>query len=128
MQDGYAVLSSDGVGTFPVTGAVRCGVVGAEVAQGTVAYITTGAAIPSGADAVIQIEDTKPSEDGKTVEILKAATPGLDIRTVGSDIQKVRPWVPQVEVCCNTIQHAIVEESLRAGADVLRRRRAAWPG
>lgn len=91
VQDGYAVLSSDGAGSFPVTGAVRCGAVGAEVAAGSVAYITTGAPIPSGADAVVQIEDTRPTEDGKTVEILKVASPGQDIRTVGSDVQKACP-------------------------------------
>jgi gephyrin len=89
------VLSADGAGSFPVAGAVRCGAVGAEVAAGSVVYITTGAPVPSGADAVVQIEDTLPSEDGKTVEILKAAKPGQDIRTVGSDVQKVS--------CCNQL-------------------------
>jgi MoeA N-terminal region (domain I and II) len=90
MQDGYAVNAADGAGTFPVTGAVRAGSVGATVSAGAVAYITTGAPIPAGADAVVQIEDTKPSEDGTSVEVLKAASPGQDIRTVGSDVQKVR--------------------------------------
>ena len=48
--------------------------------------INTGAAVPAGADCVVQVEDTKlveASQDGKVevkVEILKAPQPGQDIR------------------------------------------------
>ena len=48
--------------------------------------INTGGPVPDGADAVVQVEDTKlveKSADGKgekTVEILVDPRPGLDIR------------------------------------------------
>ena len=50
--------------------------------------INTGAALPAGADAVVQVEDTKPIESSDhgtvevQVEILKAPNQGLDIRCV----------------------------------------------
>lgn len=50
----------------------------------------TGAPVPPGADAVIQVEDTEKlaGADGRpSVRINKAARPGQDIRPVGSDIQ-----------------------------------------
>jgi gephyrin len=60
-------------------------------------YITTGAPVPRGADAVIQVEDTElvTAGDGggdggtKRVRIYKAAKAGQDIRPVGSDIECV---------------------------------------
>jgi len=48
--------------------------------------INTGAALPPGADSVVQVEDTNlvdSSADGTeelTVEILKAPKPGQDVR------------------------------------------------
>lgn len=90
MQDGYAVCAADGAGTFPICGEVRAGGAAVSVQPGQVAYITTGAPVPNGADAVIQIEDTERVPGAQEVTILKAATSGQDIRTVGSDIEKVR--------------------------------------
>ena len=55
----------------------------------------TGAPVPAGADAVVQVEDTEvvsqasPSSSAgaqKVVRIKKAATVGQDIRPIGSDI------------------------------------------
>ncbi len=59
VKDGYAVVAEDGPGEFPVIGEVTAGRV-AEfvVAPGTVAYITTGAPLPPGADAVVMVEET----------------------------------------------------------------------
>ncbi|MFZ1769689.1 MAG: hypothetical protein WAU00_10860, partial [Caldilinea sp.] len=59
VKDGYAVVAADGPGEFPVIGEVTAGRV-AEfvVAPGTVAYITTGAPLPAGADAVVMVEET----------------------------------------------------------------------
>ena len=54
--------------------------------------INTGAPVPAGADAVVQVEDTRlvrASDNGKTeleIEILYPPSPGQDIRPVGSDI------------------------------------------
>lgn len=55
--------------------------------------INTGGPVPRGADAVVQVEDTKlvkATEDGREeleVEILKAPTLNQDIRPVGNDIK-----------------------------------------
>jgi gephyrin len=97
-QDGYAVVAADGEGTFPVVGEVRAGGAGVNVAPGSVAYITTGAPVPDGADAVIQIEDTERVPGAAEVTIRKAARAGQDMRTVGSDIEKAR--------CGDELQHA----------------------
>jgi len=89
-QDGYAVVSADGEGLFPVVGEARAGEPGElHLQPGQVAYITTGAPVPAGADAVVQVEDTQPhtAADGSSaVRICKAASAGQDIRPVGSDI------------------------------------------
>uniref|UniRef100_A0A8C2G1U8 Gephyrin n=1 Tax=Cyprinus carpio TaxID=7962 RepID=A0A8C2G1U8_CYPCA len=56
--------------------------------------VTTGAPIPCGADAVVQVEDTellRESEDGTEeleVRILVQARPGQDIRPIGHDIKR----------------------------------------
>jgi gephyrin len=54
--------------------------------QGQVAYITTGAPIPAGADAVVMVEETEAHEDG-TVTIRSQVWAGDDIRPVGVDLQ-----------------------------------------
>eukprot|EP01052_Picozoa_sp_SAG31_P021504 SAG31_NODE_1667_length_7578_cov_4.345233_2_plen_739_part_00 len=91
--DGYAVVAEDGPGEYPV--AYRC-VAGVDfgsqaLQRGEVAYITTGAKLPLGANAVVGYEKTElvsESADGteKSVRILRAAKAGADIRTVGMDI------------------------------------------
>ena len=75
------------------------------VTPGTVAYITTGAALPPGADAVIPVEQTQPSEGGKVV-VLDAVPPGKWIREPGSDIAAgdVRVCVCVCEVRCELSQ------------------------
>ena len=60
--------------------------------SGECVRINTGAPVPAGADAVVQVEDTRlvrASEDGKVeleIEILSSPKPGQDIRPIGSDI------------------------------------------
>uniref|UniRef100_A0A8C6NHS4 Gephyrin n=1 Tax=Nothobranchius furzeri TaxID=105023 RepID=A0A8C6NHS4_NOTFU len=64
------------------------------VMPGQVMRVTTGAPIPCGADAVVQVEDTellRESEDGTEeleVRILMQARPGQDIRPIGHDIKR----------------------------------------
>ncbi|KAJ6815589.1 molybdopterin biosynthesis protein CNX1 [Iris pallida] len=94
VKDGYAVLSSDGPGIYPVIAESRAGNDGIDVVvtPGTVAYVTTGGPIPDGADSVVQIEDTEQvvatSNGLKNVKILVQVPRGLDIRDVGCDIAK----------------------------------------
>lgn len=86
VKDGYAVVATDGPGTYPIVGEVTAGVVPEfTVTSGSVAYITTGAPIPTGADAVIMVEDTEPLDE--QVKINASVKPGDDIRPIGSDIE-----------------------------------------
>jgi gephyrin len=87
IMDGYAVVSSDGPGEYKLCGHARAGDSSEEaVTPGTVAYITTGAPIPKGADAVVMIEDTTRS--GDLVQIKTRATARQHIREIGSDMEK----------------------------------------
>ncbi|XP_061723052.1 gephyrin [Cydia pomonella] len=93
VKDGYAVLSCDGAGVRTVRAALTAGEAPtAPLAPGQCARVNTGAALPAGADAVVQVEDTKlvsASEDGDTeleVEIMVAPTAGQDVRPIGFDI------------------------------------------
>ena len=58
--------------------------------SGFISRITTGAPLPPGADAVVQVEDTElvESVDGEegVVRILSSVEPGCDVRPVGVDI------------------------------------------
>ncbi|CAF99013.1 unnamed protein product, partial [Tetraodon nigroviridis] len=64
------------------------------IMPGQVMRVTTGAPIPCGADAVVQVEDTellRESEDGTEeleVRIMVQARPGQDIRPIGHDIRR----------------------------------------
>ncbi len=90
MKDGYAVVASDGPGDYAVIGEVRAGTPPAfTVEPGTVAYITTGAPMPKGADAVVMVEDTEPlqSVQGKQGTRIKiSAKSGHEVRPIGIDI------------------------------------------
>src|SRR4051812_4695910 len=60
MKDGYAVVAADGPGDYALVGSVTAGhIADFGVKPGTVAYITTGAPMPSGADAVVMVEETE---------------------------------------------------------------------
>ena len=62
--------------------------------DGQCVRINTGAPVPKGANAVVQVEDTellKKSDDGKEeleIKIQKIPKAGQDIRPIGSDIAK----------------------------------------
>lgn len=93
VKDGYACLSTDGVGPRKVNAAITAGdAPTTPLCMGECVRINTGAALPAGADCVVQVEDTKlllASDDGVTeleIEILIAPEPGQDVRPVGFDI------------------------------------------
>nr|XP_039255074.1 gephyrin-like isoform X1 [Styela clava] len=95
VKDGYAVIASDTPGDFEVVGASVCGSPSIiKLKRGQAMRITTGAPLPEGANAVVQVEDTKLLEEadqGNTevrISILTEAKEGQDIRQVGSDIKK----------------------------------------
>jgi molybdopterin molybdotransferase len=94
-MDGFALLSKDSVprdGQPPrlrVTGGVAAGYIADHaVEEGTTMRIMTGAPVPPGADAVIQVELTRsdgPQSDW--VEILQEVAPGNNIRPAAEDMQ-----------------------------------------
>ena len=95
IKDGYAVIASDGPGVRQVLGPVTAGEMSTlKVTPGQVMRITTGAPLPPGADAVVQVEDTElveSADDGRRevkIKILSTPQPGQDIRPVGSDIPR----------------------------------------
>ncbi|KAI3367986.1 hypothetical protein L3Q82_026812, partial [Scortum barcoo] len=95
VKDGYAVRAADGPGDRFIMGESQAGQQPTHtVMPGQVMRVTTGAPIPCGADAVVQVEDTellRESEDGTEeleVRIMVQARPGQDIRPIGHDIRR----------------------------------------
>ncbi|XP_045171421.2 gephyrin-like isoform X1 [Mercenaria mercenaria] len=93
IKDGYAVIAADGAGTRFVSGGSSAGdEPGGKVVPGYCVRINTGAPVPDGADAVVQVEDTilvRSADEGKKeleIKIMKAPAVGQDIRKIGSDI------------------------------------------
>src|SRR5690348_3174756 len=94
-MDGFALLSRDtqprdGVPPrLSVIGGVAAGYVSDQpVVEGTAMRIMTGAPVPPGADAVIQVELTRSEgPESDWVEILAEVAPGNNIRPAGEDIR-----------------------------------------
>ena len=90
-MDGYAVRAADLAGELPVRLPVADDIPAGRVelnplAPGTVQRIMTGAPVPPGADAVVQVEWTDGGTD--TVTINRAVAAGTNIRTAGDDVEK----------------------------------------
>ena len=90
-KDGYAVVAADGPGDYPLVGEVSAGALADfAVEPGTVAYITTGAPMPAGADAVVMVEETERLETGANaprIRIKEQVQCGADVRPVGVDVE-----------------------------------------
>jgi gephyrin len=92
--DGYAVHASDGPGVYPIVQCRRVGRAGEAagagvLASGSVAYITTGASLPPGADAIVKVEDTGADAEAGSVEIRThgRVAVGEGVRAAGSDVR-----------------------------------------
>lgn len=86
IRDGYAVRSADtsSGAQLQCTGELKAGDTPSTAVQpGTCIQIMTGAALPSGADAVIMIEHTH--RDGDTVTLDRAFSPGQHVVARGSE-------------------------------------------
>jgi molybdenum cofactor synthesis domain-containing protein len=91
-MDGYAVLASDTTGATPdnpvrlrLLDRIYTGEVSdVTIAAGSCAEIATGAPLPSGADAVVMVEQT--ATDNRDVLIQAAAAPGQHIGRRAADI------------------------------------------
>lgn len=92
IMDGFAVRCSDGLGTFPVDADQFAGTDDMGPLQpGHIRYVTTGSAVPLGADAVVKVEDTlqRVKSSGEVeIDVLVSSKAGANIRQVGSDTAK----------------------------------------
>ncbi|NOX58305.1 MAG: molybdopterin molybdotransferase MoeA [Planctomycetes bacterium] len=83
MMDGFAVRSADtgesGATLTVIDHIAAGGSAQKELSTGEAARINTGAPMPSGADAVIKIEDTKWTADGGAVELQTAIAAGKNV-------------------------------------------------
>jgi molybdopterin molybdotransferase len=93
-MDGYAVKAEDTFGASPknpkkinLIGKIEIGQYSQkEINKGEAIRISTGAAIPKGADAVIKIEDTEIEKD--IITLYTSLVPGKNVSKKGEDILK----------------------------------------
>jgi molybdopterin molybdotransferase len=89
-MDGYALLAGPEA-ELDVIGEARAGHPASEAVQpGAAVRISTGAAIPEGADAVVPVERTEPADAGAAAAArvrVPETAPGDNIRRAGEDIR-----------------------------------------
>jgi molybdopterin molybdotransferase len=86
-KDGFAVIAADTTNPRRLIGAQTAGYVAdLRVIPGTCAWITTGAPIPPGADAVIMVEYTQTAQEMVTMQ--RQVAPQADVRPIGQDIRQ----------------------------------------
>ena len=98
--DGYAVRAADTFGCsdaipalLALQGEVNMGEAAAEKLQnGSCIYVSTGGAVPKGADAVVMIEHTEDYGDS-TIGITKAVAPGENLIYKGDDVYPGKPVI-----------------------------------
>ena len=87
-MDGYAVVADDPSPWREIVGRQSAGYVAdLEVSLGTAAWITTGAPVPSGANAVVPVEATETADEHVIVH-RERVEPGENIRPIGVDLAK----------------------------------------
>ncbi|MBQ6350825.1 MAG: molybdopterin molybdenumtransferase MoeA [Methanobrevibacter sp.] len=94
LKDGFAILSSDSFGaseespnTLDVIDFLEAGsTTDKKVEKGKCIEISTGAAMPEGAEAVVMVEYAEKFDDN--VNLLTTATPSQDVAKKGSDIEE----------------------------------------
>lgn len=92
-MDGFAVRAADLPGTLRVVGESSAGQpFESQVERGCAVVISTGAVVPSGADAVVPIENVVLQDN--EVEIAGSASPGAHIRPRGGDVTAGEVVVP----------------------------------
>jgi molybdenum cofactor synthesis domain-containing protein len=93
-MDGYAGLAEDSSPWREIIGEQTAGFVAPlEVTPGVAVRITTGAPIPPGADAVIQIEHTELADDHVVIH-QEVVRPGENIRPIGADLKQGETVLP----------------------------------
>ena len=83
-MDGYAVRASDTLGASPANPVLLQ--LADRVEEGSSIWVHTGAAVPTGADAVVMVEDTATA--GNIVEVRAQVYPNRNVGQVGEDMKK----------------------------------------
>jgi molybdopterin molybdotransferase len=84
-MDGFAVRSGPSGRTLGIIGESRAGAPATvSVGEGEAVRISTGAALPEGADAVLQVE--RVTVDGVRVTLNEDVEPGRNVRPAGDDV------------------------------------------
>src|SRR5829696_29190 len=85
-MDGYAVRAADAPGRLPIVFRIAAGVPADRPLQpGQAMAISTGGAVPVGADAVVQIEVVV--EQGNELEVPDPVDSGTNVRPAGGDVR-----------------------------------------
>jgi molybdopterin molybdotransferase len=85
-MDGFAVRSGPAGRRLAIVGESRAGApAGLAVGDGEAVRISTGAALPEGADAVVQVELTQEADGAVTLG--RETAPGHNVRTPGEDLR-----------------------------------------
>ena len=120
-MDGYAVRAADTAPPAPLalTGEVAAGeVAGGTLAPGTALGITTGAALPAGADAILRVEDAHV-QDGHVTPAGEVRR-GRHVRYRGEDVERGAVLAPAGEPL--TVQRLTGLASAGVGEVAVRRR------
>jgi molybdopterin molybdotransferase len=120
-MDGFAVRSADTDPPAPLalTGAIAAGeVASVALAPGAALGITTGAALPDGADAILRVEDAEV--DGDRVTPLAPLPPGTHVRYRGEDVRRGDVLAPAGTEL--TVQRVTALASAGVGEVAVRRR------
>ena len=89
-MDGYAVKSGPAERTFRVVAESRAGTPAERsISEGEAIRISTGAALPEGADAVVRQEDVE--EHREQISVAVAVPPGANVRGAGEDLRVGAP-------------------------------------
>ena len=92
-MDGYAVRAADTPGRLPVVFRIAAGIpADRPLGPGEAMEISTGGAVPEGADTVVPVEVVVESDNN--VEIADVARPGAHVRGVGGDVQAGAALLP----------------------------------
>src|SRR4051812_47148142 len=90
-MDGFAVVAGP-TGELPVVGESRAGRPAERpLSAGEAMRISTGAAVPQGADAVVPVERVEASADGRVR--VPETQPGAHIRRAGEDVRAGTPVI-----------------------------------
>lgn len=85
-MDGYALRADDTPGTLPVSFRIAAGLpAGRPLEAGEAMAISTGGAVPEGADAVVQIEIV--AEQDNSLEVPAPVERGANVRPAGGDVR-----------------------------------------